>query len=180
MFTSFGVVGRMLRRWLKGEDGLAATEAAMVFPLLLTLLLGVFDIGNAILINQKAIRASQVTGDLVTRTRSVDSTMINEAIEAGRLAFTPFSTATFGVDIVSISFDDQSRPQIVWRETRNMTAVADVLDRAAPLAAPGEGVVIVAVNYNFHPVFSGFVIGSIQMQEVAFTRGRKSAIVSRS
>ncbi|MCC6597247.1 MAG: pilus assembly protein [Alphaproteobacteria bacterium] len=167
------------QRWLRARDGIAAIEAAMVFPLLMTLLLGTFDMGNAILSNQKTIRASQIAADLVTRTRSVDSAMIDEAIEASRLAFSPFSTNSYGVDMVSISFDDDSNPQIVWRETRNMTAVADVLDRVSALAEPGGGVMVVVVEFSFEPIFAGFVVDEIQMQEVAFARGRKSAVVSR-
>ncbi|MEZ5919361.1 MAG: hypothetical protein R3D66_05490 [Alphaproteobacteria bacterium] len=47
--------------------------------------------GNAILANQKAIRSSQVVADLITRARSVNSTDIDEAVEAGRLAFEPLT-----------------------------------------------------------------------------------------
>jgi hypothetical protein len=45
------------------------------------------------------------------------------------------------------------------------------------LGGPGEGVVAVVVNYIYQPFFTGFVIGPIDMQEVAYLRGRKSAIV---
>lgn len=172
--------GKILQRWLKGTEGLAAVEAAMIFPLLLTLMLGAFDLGNAILINQKAIRASQVTADLVTRGRSVNNTAIEEAIEAGRLAFAPFSTTPFGIDIVSIRFDDKGEGQIVWRETRKMSALDNVIERVTPMAEPGEGIMVVAVEYGYKPVFSGFAVGAIDMQEVAFARGRKSAVVSRN
>ena len=54
----------------KQDDGLAAIEAALVFPLLLTMLMGTFDLGNAILANTKVVRASQVVADLVTRKRT--------------------------------------------------------------------------------------------------------------
>lgn len=166
-----------LSRWIKDEEAVAAVEAALVFPIMLTMLLGVFDMGNAILINQKAIRASQVTADLVTRDRSVSMSEIDDAIDAGRLSFVPFSDATYGIDVVSIRFDGDANPQIVWRETRNMTAMADVLTRVADLAQPNDGVVVVAVQYDFVPVFAGFVMDSLRMQEVAFARGRKSAVV---
>ena len=46
---------------LQEEDGMAAVEAAYIFPILLTMMLGVFDLGNGIIANQKTIRASQVT-----------------------------------------------------------------------------------------------------------------------
>ncbi len=170
---------KLFTHWLKNEEGLAAMEAAMIFPILMTLLLGTFDMGNGILANQKAIRASQITADLLARNKSVNSTLLSESIEAGRLAFAPMSTTSYGIDIVSIRFDNNAQPQIVWRETQNMTAVADVLDRVVPLATAGEGVLVVAVKYDFDPIFAGFIVDSIPMQEIAFARGRKTAVITQ-
>lgn len=175
----YNLIGKFAVRWAQEKDAVAAVEAALVFPLMLTLLLGTFDLGNGILTNQKVIRASQVAGDLITRERTVDDAGLEEAISASMLALVPESTSTFGIDIVSIRFDDLANPTIVWRETRNMTADPYVLDRVAPLAEAGNGVVVVLVRYDFHPIFGDFVIGDIGMQEIAFTRGRKSAVVNR-
>ena len=166
-----------VRGWFESEQGVAAVEAALVFPLLLTLLLGTFDMGNGILANQKAIRASQVTADLIARSSSVDTAMIDDAIQAGELAFTPLPSDTFGVDIVSISFDDDAEPNIEWRDTRNMAPISDVLTRVASLAEAGDGVLVVVVEYEFEPLFAGFVIDNIPMQEIAFARGRTGAVI---
>lgn len=171
--------------WSCGRDGVAAIEAAMVFPLLAVLLVGTYDMGSAILAGQKSIRASQVTADLVTREASVDTAMVNEAVWAGELALQPFDTAQYGVDIVSIGFDGASNPYIEWRETRNMTPNANVLTSVAALAEPGNGVVVVTIQYQYDPLFLGFsmgnfTVGVVPMTEIAFSRGRKSAIVTRT
>jgi hypothetical protein len=134
--------------------------------------------GNGILANQKTIRSSQIVADLVTRERSIDEAGIDEAIEAGRLAFETLSSTAYGVDIISIRFDDDAVPEIVWRETRNMAPMADVFSRVEPLAEEGNGVFVVAVVYQFEPVFAGFILDSMPMREVAFARGRKSAVVN--
>lgn len=165
--------------WLKSQEGFAATEAALIFPILMLMLLGTFDMGNAILANQKTIRASQVTADLITRARNIDTAGINEAIEAGRLAFEPLPSGSFGVDVVSIRFDDEGDAEILWRETRNMVPLADVLTRVSSMSEPGNGVVVVAVNYDFQPLFSRLISDVILMQEIAFSRGRKSPVVTR-
>ena len=175
--SSFIMRVPLLQRWLKGCDGVAAMEAAMVFPILLTLMLGTFDLGNGILANQKTIRASQVTADLIARDSTIDAAGLDEAIRGGELALEPLSSASLGVDVVSISFDDDANPVIEWRETRNMPPMADVLTKVAPLAEPGEGVLVVGVNYTYTPLFAGFVVDTIQMQEIAFARGRKGAAI---
>jgi Flp pilus assembly protein TadG len=164
--------------WWSGRDGVAATEAALVFPILLTLLLGVFDFGNAILVNQKTIRASQVTADLIARNRSVDDATVNEAIAAGRLAYEPINSDTFGVDVVSIRFDENADPQIVWRETQGMSPMADILTDVASMAEADSGVLVVGVQYVFEPLFAGFIVNDITMQERAFARGRKTPVIT--
>lgn len=163
--------------WCKDEGAVAAVEAAYIFPLLLTLLLGVFDMGQAVLANQKTIRASQVVGDLVTRARSLSPSDLDQAVSAGELSFIPLNSTTYGVDITSIRFVEDDEVEVVWRETRNMQGLDDLGTRVSPLAEEGNGVVIVAVEYDFRPTFSGFIIDEIPMREVAFTRGRRSAVV---
>ncbi len=176
----FRSLKNFVKRWGCGQEGTSAVEAALVFPILLVMLLGTYDMGNAILSDQKLIRASQVTADLVTRDRSVNTTMLNEAIEGGELAITPQDTENYGVDIVSVSFDNNSNPSILWRETRgNITPDPDVLSRVTDLAEPNGGVVVVIVEYIFEPIFGDFVFGDISMQEVAFARGRQSPVVNR-
>lgn len=169
----------IILKWLGDEDGVAATEAALVFPILLVLLLGTFDLGNGILANQKTIRASQVTADLITRYSSVTDSDIDEAIQAGTLAFTPYPVTSYGVDIVSIQFDHEAEASILWRETRNMQADEGILERVESLAEPNGGVVVVISQYLFEPVFGEFIVDDIPMQEVAFARGRESASVSK-
>lgn len=167
-----------LKRWIDEAEALATVEAALVFPILMTILLGTFDMGNAILSNQKAIRASQVVADLVTRNMTISAAELEEAIKAGELAFAPLDSSTFGVDIVSVHFNEEAASEILWRETRNMTADADILETVVALAEADNGVVIVTTRYVFEPIFGGFIIDQIPMQERAFARGRESTVVT--
>ena len=54
--------------WWVGREGVAATEAAFVFPILLTLLLGVFDFGNAILVLSETVFESNTSLVLLSET----------------------------------------------------------------------------------------------------------------
>jgi len=170
---------RIFYRWKNEKCAVASIESALIFPVMLLILVGVYDLGNAILVNQKAVRASQVVADLITRENVATDESIGEAIEAGRLAFEPLSTVSYGVDIVSMRFDEDSNSEIVWRETWNMTPVADPLGKVEALAAPDEGVVMVSIVYNYEPLISNFAIGEIAMQETAFSRGRSKSVITR-
>jgi hypothetical protein len=110
---------------------------------------------------------------------TVDDVEIEEAVTAGGLAFEPLDSSSYGVDIVSIRFDDDAQPEIVWRETTpGMAQNQNVLEDVASLAEADNGVVVVTVAYVFEPVFAGFVLNEMTMREVAFARGRRSAVVN--
>lgn len=175
----FSGLRTLLSRWKREDDALAAIEAAMIFPIMLVLLVGVFDAGNAILADQKTIRASQVVADLVSRQNVVTQADIDEAIEAGRLAFEPLNSSSYGVDIVSIRFDEDANSEIVWRDTVNMPPVPDPLGAVSALEEADEGVVMVSVVYDYEPLFVGFVMTAFQMQEVAFSRGRSTPVITK-
>lgn len=167
------------RRWLSDRAAVAATEFALIFPVLMAMLLGVYDVGNAIWVNQKTIAASQIIADLITRNVSVTDDIIDEAIEAGELALSPYDLTDMGIDIISLSYNVDDEAELVWRETRRMDPVDNVLDRAVGLGVDGDGALAVAVTYVYRPFFGRMVIGEIQMEEMTYARGRRTAVVAR-
>jgi len=164
--------------WLRKNDAVAAVESALIFPIMLVMLLGTYDTGFGILAAQKTIRATQVTADLIARYRSVTDGNVDEAIQAGMLALTPNDVSSFGVDIQSLEFDDDGAVVSLWCETRNMNRNSVAVSSLGPLAAPGEGVVVVTVRYDYEPTFSGFLFDTISLQEVSFVRGRLTSSVT--
>lgn len=167
----------MIKNFIQDENGMSLTEAAILFPILLSLIMAVYDLGQGVIVNQKTIMASQVVADLVARYEVLDLETVNDIATAGELSLQPYSTASFGYDITSIEFDEDDNPAILWRVTNNMDAVENVIEATMGLGEEGDGVVAVSVNYRYVPFFSNFVFDEINMNERAFLRGRKSATV---
>jgi len=166
------------RYWAE-EKAVAALETAILFPVLISLLMAVYDLGQGVVVNQKTISASQIIADLVTRNEVLDMQLINDIVIAGEMALQPYDNAngSFGYDIIGIEFDEDESPTEIWRVTNNMAGTEELLSRADGLGIEGEGVVIVSVVYRYTPFFSNFVVNEFNMQETAVLRGRKSAIV---
>lgn len=166
--------------WFRQTEGVALMETAMLFPILLVMLFGVYDVGHAITANHKMITATQVAADLITRSQSVSDTEIDQAIEAAGLAMQPYETiAAMGIDIVSVQYDVDDEPVALWRETRNMTVDENAVGKSTGLGTEGEGAVIVTIVYDYEPTFGSIVINAFRMRETAFARGRRSSVVSR-
>ena len=177
MYIDFFFIEQSIRSWIDSEDGVAMVEAALLFPPMLTLLLGTYDLGNGIVLSQKTITASQVAADLVSRNKTMNTANLNDIIAGSKLAFEPYGTAYYGVDIVSIEFDNTGKPIVLWRETQNMSPNANAVSSVTGMATNGEGVIIVTVVYKYIPKFAHFFTGEFDFTEVAFTRGRRSATV---
>ncbi len=167
-----------VRKWVVEEDGVALMEAVMLFPPMVTLLMGVFDLGNGIVLSQKTITSSQVAADLVSRNRTMDTANLTDIIEGAKLPFEPFALVDFGIDVVSIEFDANQDPDILWRHTENMTPNDVAVNSVKGMAAEGEGIIIVTVRYTYVPQFAKFFTGDLEFSETAFTRGRRSATVT--
>ena len=108
----------------------------------------------------------------------VSNSDVSEAMDAGRLALEPLDSSSFGVDIVSIRFDESADSSIEWRDTFNMSSVPDALNSVTALQDANEGVVMVSVKYVYTPLFSSFISGPITMNEVAFSRGRRTPVIT--
>lgn len=171
---------KWIGRCCKDDGGVAAVEAGFLFPVLMTILCGMIDVGSALVANLKVTNACQIVSDLLARDRTVNDAQIDDAVVAGRLALHPMVTASYGIDIVGIQYVGASlTPTVRWRETVNMEENDDVLARSAGLGLQNEGVIAVTVNYTFRPFFVGFVMEELNMREEAYVRGRKGLFVER-
>ncbi|HNQ91437.1 MAG TPA: hypothetical protein PKI93_00730 [Alphaproteobacteria bacterium] len=153
-------------------------EVAMLAPPMIVLLMGVFDLGTGIILSQKTITSSQIAADLVSRNRTIDAAGLSDIIEGSKLAFEPFNLSGYGVDIVSIEFDADGNPDILWRETRDMSPNDVSVASVTGLGEEGEGMIIVTIKYSYFPKFSHLFTDALDFTEVAFSRGRRSPTVT--
>ena len=173
----------LIRYWSE-EKANALAETAILFPVFLTLLMGVYDLGQGIVINQKSITASQVIADLIARNREVDMNLLADITRAGEMAIEPFplerdGATIFGYDIVSVLFDEDGDADIQWRVTQDMLPNNDpLLTVENVLELTNEGLVIVSTEYTYTPYFAEFVTDEVVMREVSFLRGRGSSLVA--
>jgi Flp pilus assembly protein TadG len=167
-----------LRQWAGEEKGTAYIETVLLMPVFISLLMGVYDLGRGVTTNQKVIGASQIIGDLIARERDVTMAALDDIIVAGELAIEPYPVAPLGYDIVSVEFDDDGDPQVLWRVTVNTAQNNDAVESTENLGAPGDGILIVTTTYDYQPYFTHFVVDEINMHEVAFLHGRKSATIT--
>lgn len=173
-------IRRLLRSFRKDDQAVAAIEAGMIFPVLVVILCGLMDTGVALLVNQKMITSCQTVADILAREDAVTDDGLQEAIEAGRLALMPYNTATFGAHVAGVQFTGSTAsPVIRWQDSVNTTANTSILPRAQGLGTENEGVLVVTTRYRHVPFFTGTFTGNLDMEEVAYVRGRRGIYIPR-
>ena len=166
--------------WAVRSSGMIAAEFALVLPIMVALLFGAFDMGSALVINQKAIAASQMMADLASRTVALTQEELDDIVFSGQQAMRPYSLETFAYSILSIEYTDDvddPEPEICW-DMGSIATTQAMLDSTVPLAVAGEGLIVVTVDYDYEPVFATYLMDVMNMREVAFARGRRSPVVS--
>ena len=166
-----------LKKFWRHKEGVSAVETAILFPLLITLLTAVYDLGQGVVISQKVNTAAQVMGDLLTRYETVDDALITDIINAGELSLAPYSTTDLAYDIASVQFDEDGDPVTLWRRSFGMLEDDDPILATIGLGTEGQGVIVISVSYSYIPFFNNFIIDEFSMYERAFLRGRKSMTV---
>lgn len=178
----------LFRKWQKHNRGNVALEAAIIFPFLVMLMMGVVDVGNGLVVNQKAIRSAQMIGDLIARGVNVTPGGLTDITDVGATALFPapvsVGNGNFDVDIISIQFvdtnnDGVAEAQTCWRRqsgayTNNvpLNSAVDTLNGQV-----GDGIVAVSIRYNYTPSLGGFLVHDVAMEEVVFVRGRQTPVI---
>ena len=167
-----------LRKLIRDERGNAIVDFAFVLPIMLMMFIGVVEVTNVLRLDRKVVAAAQTAADLVTQRREINDAQLNDILTAAELIFEPFPAAAHSVGIVGVRYDPNTgAPTLDWTKSKNGGAVPDALTQAVGLGAPGEGVVVVRVTYNYTPVFFDFVMSAATIEETAILRPRRSSFV---
>ena len=99
-----------IKQFWRDTKGLALIESALVLPLMITLLFGLYDVGQALIINQKLKAATYTASDLITRKSYIDDDDIANAVGGAYMVIDPYNRGRLGIDIAGIEFDENT----VW------------------------------------------------------------------
>jgi Flp pilus assembly protein TadG len=177
---------RSLRELPREQYGHALVEAALIFPILLGLFLGVSEFSEALTVNRRLQGAAHTAADLVSRTPSVTvqeldgiKAMIDETMK-------PYSVTSLGVILTSIVADETNGTitTVAWSETRGAGvsphAVGAAITIPAGLTLPNTSVIFVEVKYSFHSTLATMIVGSVPVQAEAYQRPRSTLQVLKN
>jgi len=181
-------IARAVRRLWAENGGVAATEFALMLPVLMTMLLGSYELSRFIILNQKIDHVAYTTADVIAQETSVTNAQLNDIMNAAAEIMDPFQFGENGLVIVSSVYQDATRgPIVVWQSrgggTLDRISRIGVVNNTAELPEgftlnTRDNIIIAEVFYNYIPTLTEKYMKSRENYKFALFKPRYGALTT--
>lgn len=138
-------------RFVRDERGVSAVEFVLIFPLLVTMLAGTVDIGQALTVSRKMNQVVSTLGDMTSQQTAWTTTDIDAIIAGTATIVEPFNKTDLKIDLTVLDIDAALKAKVAWARGYNKTALTKTA--ASPVTIPTNiaqsGVQLIAVKATF-------------------------------
>lgn len=189
-------------RMLKDRSGIAATEFAVIVPIMLVLFFGTVEFSTGVAIDRKVTLVARTLSDLTSQTppptpQSLSATLNDVSLQniftASIAILSPYEAAPTQATISEIYVDSSKIAKIQWSKAATITSGAsqatlttsthdpgNVVTASVPpaLLVPKTYLILSEVSYLYEPSV-GYVMGKagVTLKDVSYTRPRQVACV---
>lgn len=183
------VLARIGGSFAGSTRAIAATEFAMILPVLLLLFLGSYDAGNAVAIYMKVRSATYtlaaVTNQYGTGNNAIGTTDMTAITGATSAVLAPYPSAPTVVTISQIKATTATQAAVSWSYSVNGTALTAGATFTLPtnFAANSCGgvypcyVILAAVSYTYTPTFGAYMTGPITLSDSLYATPRSTICI---
>jgi Flp pilus assembly protein TadG len=179
----------MLKIWLsarcsaaalwKDRSGIAATEFAVIVPIMLVMFFGTVEFSSGVAVDRKVTLMARTLSDLTSQSTTVaDSDMTNFFAASGAI-MTPYSSTPTQSTISELYVDPTTlKARVQWSKGSVPRAVTTTVAIPSALAVGGTYLIYSEVSYVYVPTV-GYVMAKagITLSDFAYTRPRQSTCV---
>lgn len=175
-----------VRQLAADRGGASAIEFAFIAPVLVVLMMGVFEMTMRYSASQSATRYAHQVADLVARTKTMVTQDVTDLYNASTNMMSPsdsksqidLDVASIGYDTVKVNGVDTVTPSIYWRRYQGAKVTFDVTTLAG-MALANESVIRVGVTYRYTSPLSGMFGGSqLTFARSAISRPRINRLIT--
>jgi Flp pilus assembly protein TadG len=144
-------LGTARKRLAKDERGVSAIEFVLIFPLLVAMLAGTVDIGQALTVSRKMNQVVSTLGDMTSQQTAWTTTDIDAIVAGTATIIEPFSKTDLKIDLVVLDVDASLAAKVNWGRGYNKAALTK--NSASPVKIPTNiaqsGVQLIAVKATY-------------------------------
>lgn len=181
---------KLLARFGKKKDGIAAVEFALIAPILVAMLLGAVELTSALECHQKVTNLAASAADLVAQVPQVSNADMQDIFTSVNTILYPFPTNNNPqITVSSLTWKTATSATVAWSKTQNGTQRAQgaIVTVPAGLFPPNPPVtctakacslILAEVTYNYSSPLGKLIVGVLPMTDTFYAKPRQSPTVA--
>lgn len=164
---------------IEDRRGIAATEFAVIVPIMLVMFFGTVEFSSGIAVDRKVTLMARTLADLTSQSISVANSDLTNFFNASNGIMTPYSGTPINSTISELYVDPKTlQARVQWGQGGAPRATSSPVTIPAALAVGGTYLLYSEVSYLYVPAV-GYVMAKagITLRDVAYTRPRQSLCV---
>jgi Flp pilus assembly protein TadG len=159
--------------------GIAATEFAIVLPIMLIAFFGTVEFCSAVAVDRKIGIMARTLSDLTSQNTSVNDAQLTNIFNASTQIMTPYTTTPLQSTISELYVDPNTLiARVQWSQGVNTRATGSTVAIPTALKIAGTYLIYSEVKYQYVPTV-GYVMAKagIALSDLSYTRPRQSVCV---
>ena len=160
-----------MKKFISGRDGSILLEAAIAIPVLVAMLLGMAEFGEAFTIRRKNAQVASTAADLVAQVASVTTANLNDIANIASMILQPYPwTSSDGLQIMSIT-QNANNATVNWSYGfGNATAPGkgSTYPLPAGLISQNQTIIVATSSYAFTPDVGSYLTGGTTFTSTAY------------
>ena len=185
-------VRRSARDLARDRSAIAATEFAVIVPIMLVMFFGTVEFSSAVAVDRKVTLVARTLSDLTSQAlNSVTDNYLQNVFTASIAITTPYSATPTKAQISEIYVDSTKVAKIQWSKAATISSATqatlatsthnagDIVTIPTALQVPQTYLIFSEVSYLYTPTV-GYVMGSagVTLSDVAYTRPRQNTCIT--
>jgi len=177
----FRSIARPLRRLTRARDGIAATEFALIAPILLSLYFGVTELTDGLICDTKVTRMASTAADLVAQDNQITNAEMADVMTALNSIMFPYPAASTQIRISSLIDAGNGQVKVAWSDAQNTTprAVDSFVTVPQGLVSSGGSIIFAEIKHFYTSPAGELIYGTIELNDQFYVRPRRVLQVAR-
>lgn len=175
------IIRKFLNKFSKNEKGIAATEFAMVVPVMIGMYMGAVEVGQALTIDRKLTTIASAASDLVAQSKSVTESDVQDIFRITDTILSPYDTTSLKITLSSVIADVDNVQTVEWSIANSGGTAHSVGSKIPGMPADAteanSSIIVAEVEYTYSSPVSYYFKGNTTLSEMFFARPRQSLTV---
>jgi Flp pilus assembly protein TadG len=160
------------------RSGIAATEFAIIVPIMLVMFFGTVEFSSGVAVDRKVTLMARTLSDLTSQSTSVTDTDLTNFFNASKGIMTPYSSTPTQSTISELYVDNSLNVRVQWSKGNAPRSAGSAVTIPTALKVAGTYLIYSEVSYRYVPAV-GYVMApaGINLSDISYTRPRQSSCV---